>query len=379
MTAVLPAGLSSMAPLPVLPAPGVVFSSLDCTGGGVSVVTVAPAVLEVQQDGKVLCRVTVESLSPDVCRLTPTLAGDVPGGYPLCLALLATVEVVSSATPGLDTVLFPVTQPELPTLPEAIRYVLESGCAVQDGDTVSIAIELFWQVSSLWTAPHMHHPHQIRRVMTGKIRHPLRRAKVPGEQYRRFIPWLGQCLSLSLIDPATDLETFHSWMNDPRVNAIWDEAGDRDKHAAYVAERLADPHVMPLIGRIGDRPFGYFEVYWAKENRIAPYYDCEDFDRGWHVLIGDESCRGRDYVTAWLPSLMHYIFLDDLRTQRIVGEPAASHAQQLNNLSRGGFALLKEFNFPHKRAMLVMLLRERFFENRKWSAHLAAPAAQAAE
>ncbi|WP_019646632.1 GNAT family N-acetyltransferase [Novispirillum itersonii] len=226
----------------------------------------------------------------------------------------------------------------------------------------------------------MHHPHQIRRVMTGAIRHPLRRAKVPGEQYRRFIPWLEQSLTFSLIDPVADLETFHTWMNDPRVNAIWDEAGDLDKHATYVADRLADPHVTPLIGRIGDRPFGYFEVYWAKENRIAPYYDCEDFDRGWHVLIGDENCRGRDYVTAWLPSLMHYIFLDDLRTQRIVGEPAASHAQQLNNLSRGGFALMKEFNFPHKRAMLVMLLRERFFENRKWSAHLAAaPAAQAAE
>jgi len=72
------------------------------------------------------------------------------------------------------------------------------------------------------------------------------------------------------------------------------------------------------------------------------------------------------YVATWLPSLMHYLFLDDPRTQRIVGEPRADHAQQIRNLERSGFASIKEFDFPHKRAMLVSLLRERYFGERLW-------------
>ncbi|WP_454625854.1 GNAT family N-acetyltransferase [Bradyrhizobium cenepequi] len=155
-------------------------------------------------------------------------------------------------------------------------------------------------------------------------------------------------------------------MNDPRIDAFWNEAGDLEKHRTYLSRILADPHMLPLIGCFGDQAFGYFELYWAKENRIAPFYDADDYDRGWHVVVGEDAYRGRRYISAWLPSLMHYMFLDDCRTQRIVGEPAASHLQQLRNLEVSGFAKIKNFDFPHKRATLVMLLRERFFGDRLW-------------
>jgi hypothetical protein len=71
---------------------------------------------------------------------------------------------------------------------------------------------------------------------------------------------------------------------------------------------------------------------------------------------------------------MHFIFLDDIRTQRIVGEPKASHAQQIRNLDRAGFAKVKYFDLQHKRALLVMLLRERFFADRLWAPEPAAEA-----
>jgi len=98
-----------------------------------------------------------------------------------------------------------------------------------------------------------------------------------------------------------------------------------------------------------------------------PLYDADDYDRGWHVAIGEDGFRGRTWITAWLPSLMHFIFLDDLRTQRIVGEPKASHTQQIRNLDLAGFAKVKHVDFSHKRALLVMLLRERFFADRLWA------------
>jgi RimJ/RimL family protein N-acetyltransferase len=168
------------------------------------------------------------------------------------------------------------------------------------------------------------------------------------------------------VDLHRDLERFNRWMNEPVVAASWREEGDPAKHQAYLQNIDADPHVTGLIVSLDEEPFGYFEVYWAKEDRIAPFYDVDDFDRGWHVLIGEPRFRGKPFVTAWLPSISHYLFLDDYRTQRIVIEPRSDNHKMIRNLAKCGYANLKELDFPHKRAMLGMLLRERFFAERVW-------------
>ncbi|MFB6420657.1 GNAT family N-acetyltransferase [Bradyrhizobium tunisiense] len=246
------------------------------------------------------------------------------------------------------------------------RELTDGGLAIRSEDQLLLLPELIMQRRDNWLVnpgrpswPQLH-------VMTDGRRHPRRAPKPTGKVYGRYIPWLSQVISFRVADLENDLHLLHRWMNDPRVDAFWNEAGDLDKHRRYLAGLLADPHMLPLIGCFGDEPFGYFELYWAKENRIAPFYDAGDYDRGWHVVVGEDAFRGRRYISAWLPSLMHYMFLDDCRTQRIVGEPAAAHSQQLRNLELSGFAKIKNFDFPHKRATLVMLLRERFFGDRLW-------------
>ncbi len=253
------------------------------------------------------------------------------------------------------------------------RHLVAHGLARPEAGAVCIRPETAMQRRDPWLAdPHVP-PYPLDYVTTGDRRHPSRPPKPEGLVYARHIPWLGEAVSFRALTLA-DLPLFHRWMNDPRVAAIWSEAGSEAEHRAYLSALLADPHMLPLIGCFGDRPFGYFEIYWAKENRIAPFYDAGDHDRGWHVAVGEDAFRGKAYISAWLPSLMHYLFLDDPRTERIVGEPAASHTQQIRNLDVSGFAKLKTFSFPHKRAMLVMLLRERFFGDRLWR-----PAARAEE
>ncbi|PDV87473.1 siderophore biosynthesis protein [Rhizobium sp. H4] len=264
--------------------------------------------------------------------------------------LMAAAEAVTAEDRSLKSVAFEGHQASLP------RHISSTG---------KLDSAILWQWPSLWL-PQLSYPLPPVREMTAGRYHPRRPAKPKGTVYQRFIPWLERDITFRVADPETDLAAFHRWMNDEQVNTIWEDAGSLDKHREILEERLANPHVLPLIGSFADIPFGYFEVYWAKENRLGPFYDADDYDRGWHVAIGEPDYRGKKWISAWLPSLMHFIFLDDPRTQRIVGEPRASHEQQIRNLDRSGFAKIKHFDFPHKRALLVMLTRERFFGDHLW-------------
>ncbi|MBR1237073.1 GNAT family N-acetyltransferase [Bradyrhizobium sp. AUGA SZCCT0182] len=283
-------------------------------------------------------------------------------------AVSAAAEAMFGWRPGLNRIF-------LDSVREPIaRELLDDGLAVVAGSNLVLLPDLVMQRRDNWLVDAERSPMPQLHVMTDGKRHPRRPQKPVGMVYARFIPWLSEIISFRVADLNDDLHLLHRWMNDPRVDAFWDEAGDLEKHRKYLSTILADPHMLPLIGCFGDAPFGYFEVYWAKENRIAPFYDADDYDRGWHVVVGEDAYRGRRYISAWLPSLMHYMFLDDCRTQRIVGEPAAAHSQQLRNLELSGFARIKNFDFPHKRATLVMLLRERFFGDRLWLPATAGPA-----
>lgn len=294
-----------------------------------------------------------------------------PDRAPTERALSAAIEAQFGWEPGLPAIALDLSRDE--GLADA---ACRSGLALRTEDGLVARPELVMQRRANWLPDAGAPPYPFDPVMSGGKRHPRRPEKPTGLVYARHIPWLGESISFRALG-LDDLPLFHRWMNDPRVDSFWQEAGDTAKHRAYLSGLLADPHMLPLIGSFGQTPFAYFEIYWAKENRIAPFYDAHDYDRGWHVAVGEDAFRGRSYISAWLPSLMHYLFLDDPRTQAIVGEPAASHHQQIRNLEVSGFARLKTFDFPHKRASLVMLLRERFFGDRLW---LPAPGTgQAAE
>ncbi|MGY6217058.1 GNAT family N-acetyltransferase [Methylolobus aquaticus] len=205
-------------------------------------------------------------------------------------------------------------------------------------------------------------PFPLAYTVTGGKRHPMRPPIPGGEVYRRHVPQLNSQLSFETVDPTRHLDAFHRWMNDPRVASFWELAGTREEHQAYLGKVLADRHMHPVVGCFDGHPFGYFEIYWAKEDRIAPYYAVDDYDRGIHMLVGEPAFRGPHRVAAWLPSLAHYLFLDDPRTRNVVAEPRADNAKMIGYLQRAGFYKEKEFDFPHKRAAMMILPREVFFD-----------------
>lgn len=272
--------------------------------------------------------------------------------------LLAALEAVFAHRPANRTIAV--------ADPDRFNELLQSGVLLPNVDGHARACrDMLWQQARLWL-PAVHTPLALQYALTGGRRHPVRPPKPHGMLYQRFIPWLGKTFSFRAIDIERDLPMFNRWMNDPDVARIWEEEGDLDRHRAYLGAIDRDAHMYSMIASFDGEPFAYFEMYWTKESRISPFYDAGDHDRGWHVLVGEPAFRGKAHATAWLTSISHYIFLCDPRTQRAMGEPRIDHVQQIRNLDKSGYAKVKEFDLPHKRALLVMMLRERYFCDALW-------------
>lgn len=334
------------------------FQSFAASAGGPLQTSLRDGVVTVQRAGDVLARFSFDGALRVREWLAPEGRFDVASAPDdRRLATLAALDALFAHGAAHAPVPLQLESAQVETA------LLANGAALAGADGVVAHADMLWQMAELWCAtPSTGYP--VRYVLSAGKRHPVRPPKPQGVVYARHIPWLGRTLTLRSATVARDLPLLHRWMNDPEVDFFWQEAGDEAKHRAYLQGLVDDPHMLPLIAAFDDEPFGYFELYWARENRIAPFYDAHDHDRGWHVLIGEPAFRGKQFLTAWFPSIQHFQFLDDPRTQRVVGEPRADHARQLANLDKAGFARVKTFDFPHKRAVLVMLLRETFFGER---------------
>ncbi|KAF5667579.1 hypothetical protein FHETE_5637 [Fusarium heterosporum] len=196
--------------------------------------------------------------------------------------------------------------------------------------------------------------------------HPVRPAKpAPGAVvYSRWIPHLNETFSMVSLDH-TDTEhvrMFHEWQNDPRVSQGWNLTGTLEQHQEYLRKIHDDPHVIAILAKWDNTHFAYFEVYWAKEDRLGGYFNAGDFDRGRHSLVGDVRFRGPHRVSAWWSSLMHYLYLDDPRTMYVVGESQETNTTIVMYDFVHGSGLDKLIDLPHQRSAFVRSSRERFFQ-----------------
>ena len=212
--------------------------------------------------------------------------------------------------------------------------------------------------------PTFYPPAPTQYTFTNHVRHPIR-PKPPrqGETfYIRYVPSVGEYLSFrvaslssrpekytgpvgshsatpksphaSLLDsviPAmtalnfnvdNDVDLLHKWMNDARVNAAWGEAGSRNRQEEFLKTGLQSKHSFPVIGCWDGKPFGFFEIYWVKEDHLGNHItNPGNWDRGLHVLVGEQEFRGPHRVKVWLSALVHYCWLADSRTDVVMLEP----------------------------------------------------------
>jgi N5-hydroxyornithine acetyltransferase len=221
--------------------------------------------------------------------------------------------------------------------------------------------------------PTFYPPHPTQFAFTNHIRHPIR-PKPPRQAetfYNRYIPSLGQWLSFRIpslspkpcprplflpvstslpavmpshyerasiatlptldnfLDQPSDLDLLHKWMNDPRVNSAWGVAGPESTQHKFLVDGLQSRHSFPVYGCFDGKPFGYFEIYWVKEDKLGRLLGGEvgNYTRGLHVLVGENEFRGPHRVKVWLSALVHYCFLADYRTETVMLEPRVDNAK----------------------------------------------------
>jgi RimJ/RimL family protein N-acetyltransferase len=227
--------------------------------------------------------------------------------------------------------------------------------------------------------PTYYPPAPVQYVHTNGVRHPLR-PKPPqqGETfYTRYIPSLGQHLTFRVAslsdkpvpymgplsfpsasalfkapnaDPdtdtmsMTDLQLLHKWMNDKRVANFWGCAGPIEGQEKFLKGSLESKHSFPAIGCWDGKPFGYFEIYWVKEDILGKHLnagEAKDWDRGVHVLVGESEFRGKHRLSRWISALIHWALMVDYRTECLVLEPRVdnerySHLYTLNLFQHTG-------------------------------------------
>lgn len=253
--------------------------------------------------------------------------------------------------------------------------------------------------------PTYYPPPPPQFTFTNSIRHPIR-PKPPAQGvtfYTRYIPSVGQYLSfrtaclgskspkyrgptsggmsvtLNFLPPNSgvssstlpslgdvnihpcDTDLLHDWMNQPRVSAFWGVPGPHETQETFLKESLNNKHSFPAIGCWDGKPFGYFELYWVKEDQLGRHLtgsDVNDWDRGFHALVGEQEFRGRHRVKVWASALVHYFWLCDQRTQRVLVEPRTDNVKFINYLQDVGFHKEKEVAFSHKQAALMKLGRD---------------------
>lgn len=206
----------------------------------------------------------------------------------------------------------------------------------------SLASAPTFPISPFYSSSHLptyYPPCPLQYTFSNNTRHPVR-PKPPrmGEVfYTRYIPRVGKYLSFRVASsspkpvpylgpvsshPAEnqhlkdlcDIVLVQRWLSKPRVAKFW---------GGYVPDFLnnvlASRHSFPVIGMWDGVPFGYFEIYWVKEDILGRYADADDWDRGLHVFIGEEWARG--FVEIWLSSLVHWMLSADYRTMSVCIEP----------------------------------------------------------
>lgn len=245
---------------------------------------------------------------------------------------------------------------------QSITQITQPSWAALVAGQIVINRSDFFQYAGIWSNANDHLTDSETLIIAESgIEHPVRPPQPKGVWFHKFVYPLKRTIQLRCADVDRDTAVFSHWHNQPEIYRMWELQGAFSEHKTYLEKQTQSPYSQAVIGYYDGLPFGYFEVYWTPEDRLGPYYDCQHYDRGVHMLVGSPFFLGGVHFTCWASAVEHAIFVDEQRTNHIMGEPRADNHHVAKITKTIGMKKLKEFDFPHKRSALLCCTRETFF------------------
>ncbi|KAJ3022374.1 hypothetical protein HKX48_006309 [Thoreauomyces humboldtii] len=208
--------------------------------------------------------------------------------------------------------------------------------------------------------------HSVRPFMNPSAFHPIPAKPAAGTLlHARYLSVLGQTLTIRAADSGTDIPLLHSWHNQPRVNAFWNEAGDEAHQLAYLTSVTSSAHSIPCIGSLDGVPFLYLEVYWVAHDLLGRHLAAQPYDRGFHALVGNERLRGAHRAKEWIAAVLDWAFEDCKETKRVLVEPRIDNGAIIGYCCNAGATFLGSLRLPHKTSAILMTTRSEWEQRRR--------------
>lgn len=161
-------------------------------------------------------------------------------------------------------------------------------------------------------------------------------------------PWTVRPLDPDGDDPAL----VSRWMNEPHVDAFWDQAWPPERWRLALADQLAGDHSRPFLIGYEGAPLAYIEVYRTPRDVVGSRYDADPYDLGLHLAIGDQERTGRGLGRAMVRAVAAGLSTADPRCRHLLADPDERHTMAHRMFVAAGFRLLGVRDLGHKRAAL---------------------------
>jgi len=170
----------------------------------------------------------------------------------------------------------------------------------------------------------------------------------------------GIAYGLRAVQLPQDFPLLYKWMHEPHVIPQWQLNKPELELAVYFEKMICDDHQRLFIITIEHTDVGYLEIYEAKRDRLALYYDADDSDLGWHILFGEKHVLGQGHFRAVMRMMSYFIF-ENSTASRIVGEPdenVKSYAYIAEDIA---YQAQKKIKMLEKTAVLYHCYRNEFY------------------
>ncbi|WP_328932313.1 MULTISPECIES: GNAT family N-acetyltransferase [unclassified Streptomyces] len=152
-----------------------------------------------------------------------------------------------------------------------------------------------------------------------------------------------------------DLPLIHRWMNAPAVAEFWELAGPPALTEKHLRTQLTgDGRSVPCLGVLDGTPMSYWEIYRADLDPLARHYPARPHDTGIHLLIGDDTDRGRGLGGSLLRAVADLVLDNRPACARILAEPDIRNTPSVAAFLSAGFRFSAEVDLPDKRAALMV-------------------------